>query len=149
MPEMPDYSGPFDPDFRFDTLNKDALLRLLREYGEYMVRIDGFWYLTVMNKCGNDVAFDCDVTGWQERLLEYDLKLTARALNIQGDDVATVMKYIQSTPWPGPGYQAIQHGRPLFQPQNQGHWPQSAPQERVQRLLLPVGVQAGEMRWPV
>ncbi len=99
MPEIPDYSGPFDPNFRFDMLNKDALLRLLREYGEYMVRIDGFWYLEVMKRCGNDLAFDIDVTVWVERLLEHDLKLTARALNIQGNDVPTVMKYIQSTPW--------------------------------------------------
>ena len=74
-------------------------MRLLKAYGEYLARIDGSWYLTVMKKCGNDVAFDCDSTVWQERLLAYDLKLTTEYVAIHGNDVITVMKYIQATPW--------------------------------------------------
>ncbi len=99
MSEIADYSGPFDPRFSHDKLNREALLRLLKAYGEYLVRVDGFWYITVMNRVGNDIAFDCDTRVWEERLLLYDLKLTTSNLNIHGDDVATVMKYIQATPW--------------------------------------------------
>ena len=28
----PDYAGPFDPDFRYEDLSKEALVRLVREY---------------------------------------------------------------------------------------------------------------------
>ena len=29
--DRPDYSGPFDPDFRYEDLSKEALVRLVRE----------------------------------------------------------------------------------------------------------------------
>lgn len=45
--------------------NKETLLKLLKTHNEYMLRIDGFWYLTVMDKWGNDEAFDCDVRVWE------------------------------------------------------------------------------------
>jgi hypothetical protein len=98
MPEMADYSGPFDPGFSHDKLNKDTLLRLLRTYNEYMLRIDGFWYLNVMKKWGNDEAFDCDVRVWEKAQL-WEMKAISTALNISGDDVATVFKYCQVSPW--------------------------------------------------
>ena len=30
--ERPDYSGDFDPDFRYEDLSKEALVRLVREF---------------------------------------------------------------------------------------------------------------------
>jgi hypothetical protein len=99
MPKLADYSGKFDPEFSHDKFKRETLIKLLKAYGEYLVRIDGYWYLTVMNKLGNDVAFDCDVNVWEGKLLLYDLKLTTSALNIHGDNVVTVMKYMQASPW--------------------------------------------------
>jgi len=96
--ELADYSGKFDPNFSHDKLAKETLLKLLKTYNEYMLRIDGFWYLTVMDKWGNDEAFDCDVKVWEKAQL-YELKAMSSALNIHGDDVATVMKYLQVCPW--------------------------------------------------
>jgi len=96
--ELPDYSGPFDPDFSHDRFTKEMLLKLLKTYNEYMLRIDGFWYLTVMDRWGNDEAFDCDIKVWEKAIL-YELKVMTEALNIHGDDVATVMKYLQANPW--------------------------------------------------
>jgi len=98
MPEIVDYSGPFDPKFTHDKLNKETLLKLLKTYNEYMLRIDGFWYLTVMKKWGNDEAFDCDVKVW-ERAQLWEMKAISAVLNINGDDVATVFKYFQVSPW--------------------------------------------------
>lgn len=96
--ELADYSGKFDPKFSHDKLTKETLLKLLKTYNEYMLRIDGFWYLTVMDKRGNDEAFDCDVKVWEKAQL-WELKAVSSVLNIQGDDVATVMKYLQVCPW--------------------------------------------------
>ncbi len=98
MAELSDYSGPFDPAFSHDQLTKETALKLLQAYNEYMLRIDGFWYLTVMNKWGNDEAFDCDVKVWEKAQL-WEMKKMSAVLNIQGDDVTTLFKYIQISPW--------------------------------------------------
>lgn len=96
--ELADYSGKFDPKFSYDKLSKETLLKLLKMYSQYMFRLDGFWYLAVMEKCGNDVAFDCDVKVW-ERLQPYETKAVSSLLNIQGNDVVTVMKFMQASLW--------------------------------------------------
>lgn len=98
MPELKDYNGPFDPSFSHDKLSKETLLRLLKTYNEYMLRIDGFWYLAVMDKWGNDEAFDCDVKVWEKAQL-WEMKRVSAVLNIRGSDVATLFKYIQVSPW--------------------------------------------------
>jgi hypothetical protein len=98
MSELTDYSGPFDPGFNHDKLNKQTLLQLLKTYNEYMLRIDGFWYLTVMGKWGNDEAFDCDVKVWEKAQL-WEMKRISTVLNIHGNDVATFFKYLQVSPW--------------------------------------------------
>lgn len=98
MTEITDYSGKFDPKFSHDKLTKETLLKLLKANSEYILRIDGFWYLTVMNKWGNEKAWDCDVRVWEKAML-YETKTMSSLLNIHGDDVVAVMKAIQSSPW--------------------------------------------------
>jgi len=51
-----------------------------------------------MDKWGNDEAFACDVKVWEKALI-YELKAVSEAHNIHGDDVATVMKFFQCSPW--------------------------------------------------
>ena len=93
-----DYSGPFEPDFSHDRLDREALLAILKENSDYLRRLDGWWYVTVMQRCGNDVAFECDCQIW-ERFVLYDVRTTCELLNIKGDDVATVLKAMQATLW--------------------------------------------------
>ena len=98
MTEITDYSGRFDSNFSHDNFKKETLLKLLKGYNEYMLRIDGYWYLNVMKKWGNDEAFDTDVKVWEKAQL-FELKTISSLLNISGQDVETVMKYIQVSPW--------------------------------------------------
>jgi len=98
MAELIDYSGKFDPRFSHDKFSKETLLKLLKTYSQYMLRIDGYWYLTVMDKWGNDEAFDCDTKVWEKAEL-FELQAMSSVLNIHGDDVLTVMKYLQANPW--------------------------------------------------
>ena len=98
MEELIDYSGKYDPKFSHGKFTKETLLKLLNMYSEFMLRIDGFWYLTVMDKWGNEQAFDCDVRVWEKAQL-YETKTISSLLNIHGDDVITVMKAIQASPW--------------------------------------------------
>ena len=98
MSDLLDYSGKFDPEFTHDKFSKKTLLKLLKAYSEYMYRIDGYWYLTVMGKWGNDEAFDCDMKVW-EKGMRYEQRVISSLMNIQGNDIATVMKAIQASPW--------------------------------------------------
>ncbi len=98
MAELADYSGPFDPDFSYDRFTKETLLKLIRSHAEYVRRIDGQWYLAVMQECGNDAAFACDAIVW-EKLEAYTMKTTSNLLNIHGDDVVTLIKALQANPW--------------------------------------------------
>ncbi len=95
---MADYSGRFDPEFTHAQFGRETLLNLLRAYNEYILRIDGYWYLTVMGKWGNEEAFDCDVRVWEKAQM-YELRLVTELLNIKGNDVEAVMKYTQVSPW--------------------------------------------------
>ena len=65
MADLIDYSGEFDPTFSHENFSKETLMKVLNIYGKYLLRIDGFWYLTVMDKWGNDEAFDCDAKVWE------------------------------------------------------------------------------------
>lgn len=98
MSEMQDYSGPFDPEFHHSKFSKETLLRLLKVYNEYMLRVDGFWYLAIMQRWGNDAAFECDQRVWEKAQL-FEMKTISQIFNIHGNDVATVMKAIQVSPW--------------------------------------------------
>ncbi len=98
MAGLSDYSGEFDPEFSHDNFSKDVLLKLLEAYREYILRIDGFWYLASMEKWGRDEAYDCDIKVW-EKALPFELKAMTDTMNIHGNDVAAVMKYMQVNPW--------------------------------------------------
>lgn len=93
-----DYSGAFDPDFSYEKLARETLLKLLQAAADYIRRIDGQWYMTVMEECGDSVAFGCDARIWQ-KLARHTMEITTNLLNIHGDDVVTVMKALQASPW--------------------------------------------------
>ena len=98
MAELTDYSGDFDPEFSHENLSKGTLLKLLHMYNGYLQRVDAYWYLNVMEKWGNDEAFEIDVKVW-ERAQLWEMKAVSKAFNIQGDDVTTLVKYMQVSPW--------------------------------------------------
>lgn len=98
MAESASDCGGLEPGFDHGNLPKETLIELLRAYSDYIRMIDGYWYLEVMNRCGNDVAFKCDSAVW-ERLTAYTMEMTSRLLGIRGDDVATVVRALQTNPW--------------------------------------------------
>jgi len=96
--QLADYSGPFDPQWSYDTLSRETLLNVVKAYGEYLHRMDAHWYLTVKDRLGNDEAFACDCSVWENRLQTIELNLVTSLLNIHGEDVVSVMKYMQASP---------------------------------------------------
>jgi hypothetical protein len=93
-----DYSGDFDPSFDYGKISKEGLVGLLATYSNYIRKLDGHWYLSAMNKCGDDVAYDCDVAVWG-KLMRLELRIASEMMNIRGDGLSSVAKYFQVSPW--------------------------------------------------
>src|SRR5512137_566557 len=152
MTELVDYSGGFDLAFSHEKLKKETLLKLLRAYNDYLLRVDGYWYLTVMNKWGNEEAFDCDVKLW-EKAQVCEMNTISSLLGIRGDDVASLFKYLQVSPWmhiyvatldlcnPNHGLLTINHCPTLISLEKEG----TGREKRICQELEPklMGIQAG------
>lgn len=99
--ERKDYSGPLDPNLRFEDFSKEALVNLLREYQRLYLVLDGHWYTHVKAKYGAQEAFDFDMKVW-ESMEAYEPKRVAHALNIRGNDIEAYLKILQTIPaFPG------------------------------------------------
>jgi hypothetical protein len=98
MKKLNDYSGELLPDLKFSDFSPDTLADLLTSYSKLYLALDGFWYLTVKEKLGNEVALACDLEVLK-KVAKYEMAKVTELLNIRGSDVATVMKAMQTTPW--------------------------------------------------
>ncbi len=98
MTDLVDYSGEFEPELSPDTFTRETLFALLKFYAAYLKFVDGIWYSTVSSKWGGKEALECD-RGMLKRARVYEAETLSRLLNIQGDDVATLMKHMQLSPW--------------------------------------------------
>ena len=56
LTDRPDYSGPFDPDFRYEDLSKEALVRLVREYALIVHLLDRSMCAAIGMKYGQEVV---------------------------------------------------------------------------------------------
>jgi hypothetical protein len=98
MKKRIDYSGAFEPELTHDTFSSETLFKLLHVYAAHMIRIDGLWYGSVMSKYGNEVALNYDINIMKKaRVME--IEAISSVMNIKGNDVATMMKVIQLSPW--------------------------------------------------
>lgn len=98
MTKLNDYSGEFLPDLAFNDFTPDALSGLLELYCKLYMALDGFWYLTIKDRLGNEEALASDIATW-EKHCKYEMAKITKQLGIQGNDVITAMKAIQITPW--------------------------------------------------
>ncbi|MCK4792529.1 MAG: hypothetical protein KAV87_52860 [Desulfobacteraceae bacterium] len=98
MKELTDYSGEFDPNIRYEDFSKNSLLELLNAYSDYIRKLDGFWYLMVKDRMGDDEAFACDTNVW-EKMYAIEFEMTRKLFKIKGNDVVALMKAFQMSPW--------------------------------------------------
>lgn len=93
-----DYSGEFNPDISIEDFSKDVLVELLKLYSKLFLAIDGFWYLAIKGRISDEEALACDVWAW-EKEVRYEMRRLTKLLRIEGNDVATLMKALQMSPW--------------------------------------------------
>lgn len=98
MKELTDYSGDLLPEINFSDFSRETLEKLLVLYSKLYIAIDGFWYMTVMDKISNAVALECDIKTWMI-MSKYEKKRISEVLNIQGNDVLAFVKTLQFSPW--------------------------------------------------
>ncbi|MFC2122865.1 DUF6125 family protein [Bacteroidota bacterium] len=95
---MRDYSGDFESNLKLSDLDNSTLADLAALYGKLYAAMDGFWYLAVKEKLGDEEALACDIRAW-ERACKYEMAKITKLLDIQGNGIEAMMKAIQVTPW--------------------------------------------------
>jgi len=98
MGELNDYSGEFNRHVKLEDFSKGTLVELLKLYGKLFMAVDGFWYLSVMQKVNEVMATACDLWVW-EKQAKYEIQRINQLLNIKGDDIPAFFKYLQLSPF--------------------------------------------------
>lgn len=97
---LQDYTGAFDPKISWEHFSREKLIEALNLYSNLHLAIDGFWYLMVKERYGDEVALDIDLKAW-DKYLRYETKRVAQLMSITGRDVDAFLKLLQFTPWSG------------------------------------------------
>lgn len=95
--ERDDYSGAFDPDFRYEDLSKPALVRLVREFAQIVHMLDRSMCAAIGMKYGADAVKELAIEEWKGASPVYGERLR-RVMNVEGDDVAAIFKVLQLDP---------------------------------------------------
>jgi hypothetical protein len=65
MTERNDYSGAFDPDFHYEDLSKEALVRLVREFALIVHLLDRSMCAAIGMRYGGDAVNELAVEEWR------------------------------------------------------------------------------------
>ena len=96
-PDRDDYSGPFDPDFRYEDLSKAALVRLAREYALTAHILDRAICAAIGLRFGMEAMEELAIEEWRGASPVYGERIR-RIMNIDGDGVSAIFKVLQLDP---------------------------------------------------
>lgn len=94
---LSDYSGEFDPDFRFEDLSKEALVRLVREYSLIVHLLDRSVFTAVGLRYGQEVVEEIAIDEWRGASPIYTQRIR-EIMKIEGDGVSAIFKCLQLDP---------------------------------------------------
>ncbi len=97
MEGLKDYSGEFRQELKLEDFSREALVRLWQAAGKLYVGLDGLWYSLIRERFGEDMARELDAEVWR-RETPLEVGRVRNALNIWGDDIASVLKFVQTDP---------------------------------------------------
>jgi hypothetical protein len=97
MTERKDYSGEFDPDFRYEDLSKEALVRLVREFALIAQLLDRSVFAAVGLRYGQQVVEELAIEEWRGASPIYTERIR-KIMNITGDGVPAIFKQLQLDP---------------------------------------------------
>jgi len=102
MKELADYSGEFRPDLKMMDFSKEQMCRIWGLGGAIYLGLGSVYYRVLRERLGEEKAMQLDFEVWQRMALT-EIRLTAQAANIQGDDVSSIFKIFQIDPAGGIG----------------------------------------------
>jgi len=95
MSELQDYSGPLNPDIKFEDFSKDFLIRMIRQYARGYMKMGEFWYDRVVALVGEERAMREDaIDVWIKQPYFINPKV-AKAAGIEVKCVVDVLKVWQ------------------------------------------------------
>ncbi|MDA8341554.1 MAG: hypothetical protein M0007_04955 [Actinomycetota bacterium] len=94
---MADYSGPFDPGFRYEDLSHAALVRLVREFAQTVHILDRSMCAAIGMAHGMEEMQRLAIEEWRGASPVYGERLR-RIMNVEGDDVEAIFKVLQLDP---------------------------------------------------
>jgi len=95
MQELQDYSGEFRPDITMHDFSKDTLVKAWQAASKLFAGMDGIWCHIIRERFGQEMACELEIEAWK-RCNPLEVRWTAEAMNIQGDDVAALFKVLQT-----------------------------------------------------
>jgi hypothetical protein len=152
--EMDDYSGEFRPDFRFEDLSKEALVRLVREYALIVHLLDRSMCASVGLRFGPDAVRDVAIDEWRGASPVYGERLR-QVLGIEGDDVPAIFKLLQVDPgfaqhYMDVEYEVVDENHGFFQLRSCGALLDAEPygEELVTSMCHDIGTSTGRRASP-
>ena len=97
MAELKDYSGPFNPNLKFEDFSKEALLKIVKEYSRCYLILQGSWHSTLRERYGDRANIDCDCYQWMTSG-PANAHWLSRAMNIKAENVESYFKALQLDP---------------------------------------------------
>src|SRR5664279_4424278 len=94
---LSDYSGPFRPDFRYEDLSREALVRLVREFAQAVHILDRSMCAAIGMSHGMEEMERLAIEEWRGASPVYGQRLR-RIMGVEGDDVEAIFKVLQLDP---------------------------------------------------
>jgi hypothetical protein len=102
MEEMQDYSGPLRRDLQsrvsLDMFSRDAIVRMIAEASKLYLGSEGGWHTVIRKRFGEQLANEMDREVWLDRAEPQVVSRLRKAFNIQGNDLASFLKFLQIEP---------------------------------------------------
>ena len=97
MADRNDYSGDFDPDFDYEDLSKEALVRLVREYALIVHLLDRSMCAAIGQRHGMAAVQELSIEEWRGASPVYGERLR-KIMAVEGDGVPAIFKVLQLDP---------------------------------------------------
>ena len=97
MTERKDYSGEFDPGFRYEDLSKEALVRLVREYALIVHLLDRSGLAAVALRYGQEAVEEIAIDEWRGASPIYTGRIR-EVMGIEDNGVPAIFKAFQLDP---------------------------------------------------
>jgi len=85
-------------ELEFEDLPRGTLVKLLKLYSNLLWSVDGFWYLGLKDRVGNEEALAYNNWLWERTIKKYLVNDIKEILQIEGTSLADYVRLLQARP---------------------------------------------------